>query len=242
MIVTKDLCNDMMFNPMDDKAKGMNMFKVYPDLNILKTPSTVFEAEPYGGIERVVRYILYMYDRRTPLRQIKSYKARKRHAMLLAGYEFEDDIVKEVAKPKRKDKDEDGEPKKYPEGASHMFPIRTMMQGRSNFVNRLSVLFVRMFRSYDFSLLTALEESFHRNIENMYQGDNKAKEDKDVLDYINKSKASIMALYEDIYHSKPDQELISETMMVIHEESMGLNPESMADRLSEGRYLKPLYV
>ena len=234
MVITKEMCSEMMFNPMVPNAEGNKIFKIYPQLEWLKTVDAVFECEPYGGVDKVVRYILFMYDAKTPLKKINNYKSRKRNAMMLAGYEFDGDLPKESSRKKVKD----GE--KIPMGYKHMNPIQMMMAGKSPIVNRMIVLYVRMFKSHKFALLSGLEESFFRNVENMYSGDNAAKEDKEALIFVEKSQKAISDLYEDIYHAKVDNELISETMSVIFEESLGLNPESMAERLSEGKYVSPL--
>lgn len=201
----------------------------YEDLRRIFTRTTMIELETaygYGGAERVARYVCYMYDMNTPLQRITNYGSRKTTAMKLAGFPIKDNELQEPTFPKEW------------EGPSRS-PNRDLYANKGILANRVIVLFIRAFKDYKYTHLKAMEETYFRNIENMMNGNNSSSQDKGAMEVVEKTKKMLDELYEEIYTAKPELELMQETMMVMEEEGLGIEPEDIARRLKNGEYIKP---
>lgn len=250
MEFTNEDFSGMLFNP-SVVTGGKSLTSYYPELDTMfGGVDYVINAESYGGLDRVLRYICYMYDMRTPLRKITSYPSRKKKAMQLAGYSFDEDgnIVNSstptpTGKGKRKryddddDDDDDDAPKKRGKNK-----FKDVMTGKSVFVNRMIVLYLRRFRNHEYAYLVAMEEAYFRNMEKIMFSDNTSTEDKNSLALIENVKSRIDSAYQDVFLHKPDSQHVEEIFMVIEEEKMGISPEDMARRLAQGEYIRTIGV
>lgn len=223
----------MRFNPRV-VPQGKRIIDHYPDLQRIFRRDAVFFLETQfgtGGAERVIRYICFMYDMHTPLKRIVNYSSRKTTAMKLAGFSIKDN---ELIEPSL-DKDELDST-----GIEVTFtPHKDLFYNKMDMTNRLIVLFARSFKDYNYVRLQAMEETYFRNIENMMNGKNNASQDKGAMEVVEKTEKVISALYEEVYNGKPEKDLIKETMMVMEEDSLGIQPEDIARRLLDGEYIRP---
>jgi len=81
-IFNKEDFDGMLFNPFKVKS----LLRKYPKLKMFKT---------FIGVdEKLVKYVLFMYDHNTPLKeQFPDLKIRKEQAAVLSGYNLEEDEV-----------------------------------------------------------------------------------------------------------------------------------------------------
>lgn len=233
---------EMLFNPTAVPEKK-TMVSHYDEINkMFGNPEFVLNAENYGGLDRVLKYICFMYDMRTPLRKITSYPSRKKKAMQLSGYTFDEDGniqeslgVKAKGRPK-KEGNEDEE--MIARATKNRSPFKDVMTGKSVLVNRMIVLYLRRFRNHEYAYLVAMEEAYFRNMEKIMFSDNTSTEDKNSLILIESIKSKIDSAYQDVFLHKPDSAHVEEVFMVIEEEKMGISPEDIARRLTSGEYIR----
>lgn len=244
MEFNKEDFSEMLFNPtvIPDKK---TMLSYYSELEkMFGGMDFVINADQFGGIDKILRYICFMYDIRTPLRKITSYPARKKKAMQLAGYLFDKDgqiqesLGTKVSKRGKKKTNEDFDPMPSSKGTS----FKDVMTGKSVFVNRMIVLYLRRFRNHEYAYLVAMEEAYFRNMEKIMFSDNTSTEDKNSLLLIENVKSRIDSAYQDVFLHKPDSQHVEEIFMVIEEEKMGISPEDMARRLAQGEYIRTIGV
>lgn len=242
MEFNKEDFSEMLFNPTVVPEKK-TMLTQYIELEkMFGSMDFVINADQYGGIDRVLRYICFMYDMRTPLRKITSYPARKKKAMQLAGYLFDKDgQIQESLEAKipkgRKKKTDEGT---VSNTASKRTYFKDVMTGKSVFVNRMIVLYLRRFRNHEYAYLVAMEEAYFRNMEKIMFSENTSTEDKNALLLIENVKSRIDSAYQDVFLHKPDSQHVEEVFMVIEEEKMGISPEDMARRLAQGEYIRTI--
>lgn len=221
--------NRMRFNPMA-VPQGKLLVDHYPELTRIFTSEVRLNISmQFGnsGTERVAKYICFMYDPNSPLRSLSNYALRKSSAMRLARFP--------ITMPNM------GEPV-FPDDASDSLtrtPHRDLFTNKLPLTNRLIVLFIRAFMDYKYAYLCALEETYWRNLESMIDGHNTASGDKSSMDTVDKAKAKLDEVYAEIFTEKPERELTQETMMVMEEDKLGIEPEDMAKRLKNGEYIKP---
>jgi len=139
-----------MYNPKI-LANDKSLVRKYPPLG--KLPSWRMQLTSIHK-EKVFRYIIYMYDRNSPLRTKYSDLDRRRlEAAKEAGFRTEQGV--------------------FPE------EVENMLMGKIPKINRMIVDFVRHHRSYKYSYLVANEESFYKIMQQVLNGETKQIADLD---------------------------------------------------------------
>jgi hypothetical protein len=213
----------MFFKPQDfesmlynvvalDRKKPVCIF--FEDLAVFKKYSKDVEEQTLLEFDKVMRYIILLYERNTPLTVIDKFTLRKTKAAEYAGF----DIIK----------GKEGEPT-FPKQVLKL--ISTPCEYET--VNRIIVLFLRFHRSHKFSTHRLYNEMYYGAAEKIMNGEY-TKAHKELLDMLTNDMESS---HFDLFQTKSIDETLKEEMeMVMFEEAIGLNPEDMAKRLQEGKY------
>lgn len=202
---------DMTFNPM---VKGNRpMIELYPVLKRFLNPEMHIALDQIGGTDKVLRVLAFMFDPGTPLKRITNYQARKKEAMLLARYK--------TGKL---------------EGGWGTAEGKFMYEERDPIVHRIIVLFVRQFRSPQYTAYVAYERAFHRATEQLIAGTGT---DSKTIQVIEELRTKMAEAEKALYSGKPSEAVSQETLMVMEEEMLNISPENIAERLKLGQYIKP---
>jgi len=203
----------MLFNVVEvDRKKSIFFF--FEELKIFNQYEKEVEIETNLDFDKVMRYIILLYERNTPLTVIDKFSLRKAKAAEFAGFE----IVK----------GKDGEP-------SFNKQVLKLLSTPCEFVtvNRIIVLFLRFHRSHKFSTHRLYNEMYYGAAEKIMNGEY-TKTNKELLDMLTND---MELSHFDLFQTKNvDENLREEMEMVMLEEAIGLNPEDMAKRLQEGKY------
>jgi len=121
--------------PLSDKT---DLLQSFPDLS--RYPEF---TEPLASLDKnkVMRYVIYNYDKASPLLLEKNFIKRKMLSAKLAGFKMEGD--------------------KYPE------KIEDMLRGKNEQVNRMICCYIRQQNSVRYTMLATGLESFYNNIERL---------------------------------------------------------------------------
>lgn len=133
----------MEFNAEDFKHLRYNPYGLKEGASILENFPELARHEEYAAkIEldqnKVLKYIIYAYDRRTPLLVEKNLIRRKMDACKLAGFKLEG--------------------KKYPDN------VEAMIKGENAVINKMICCFVRSQKNAHYALMVAGLENFYDNI------------------------------------------------------------------------------
>lgn len=96
----------------------------------------------------VIRYIVYFYDRKTPLSRIENILMRKSEAAKLAGFELENE--------------------KFPEY------VEEILKCENHVVNAMIIRYLRISNNHKFAMLSTTIELYYRNLNNQLDGSKSA--------------------------------------------------------------------
>ena len=190
----------MMFNPAKYAGPG-TLFKVYPRLKTYK----IFRRSPGPDLDNdmVMLYIFCLYDKNTPYRS-------KYIDILQRKIEVAHDVG-------------------FSTGKNGLFDeaVEKFMKGQNSLVNAKIVEFVRMHRSFKYSYLVAIENSYYSIMRDVMDGKTKrVAELKDIQEEMEDT--LIQLLNED------DNPYIRDTVLrYMEEERTGLQPEEIALKLAK---------
>jgi len=136
----------MMYSPAR-VPEGESLFKIYPDLKKYK----IFTKSAGPGLDndKVMMWILCMYDKNTP------YRAKYRD-VLRRKAEIAHDVGFET----------------LPSGIFED-PVEDFMRGNNKIVNEKGLEFVRMHRSFKYSYMVAIENSYYNMLLEVMNGNTK---------------------------------------------------------------------
>lgn len=195
----------LMFNVFRVPEKS-DILKTFPSLNRYKE----FSAEMSLDRNIVLRYIIYMYDQRTPLRAIDNIFKRKNEAAILA---------------------------KFPEDKKNPFKkeYEDVILNKNQVVNRMIIRFVRIQKNPSFSQLVSYEEAFYNQLEKLRTDDREDQEKtKDLIGNTNQLRKNIDELTADLLSGDENRNLQEELYTQIEYEQLGLSPEDIALKAQNG--------
>ena len=136
----------MMFNPMK-VPDGKNIFKVFPDLE--KVPVFKKSAGPGLDNQKVMLWVLCMYDKNTPYRaKYKDALKRKIEVAHDVGFEIENTGI-------------------------FTAPVEDFLKGFNEKVNRKVIEFIRMHKSFKYSYFVGIENSYYGIMQEVMKGQTK---------------------------------------------------------------------
>jgi hypothetical protein len=189
---------EMIFNPAK-VPDDVSVFKVYPELKKYK----IFQKSPGETIDNnlVMLWIMCMYDKRTPYRlKYKDVLQRKIEAAHDVGFKTTDKGIFED-------------------------PVEDFMKCKNPIVNAKIVEFVRMHRSFKYSYLVAIENSYYTII-------------LEVMSGVTKRTSELKGIQEDLENTLI--EMLNEdnnpyikgaVLRYMEDERLQLRPESVALKL-----------
>lgn len=225
-----------------------SLFKQYPQLSERFSGYENDKKVLALGIERVVTYIILMYDELSPLRSLDNYGKRRIEAIRYA--KFPPDIVEEVSSPRaiseavnidEEDFDEEDEDKPKSKGNHYKSPAKIVKLGpmlvlemathRIPAVNKMIVEYIRSYRNFDYSYLVGMEAVYYQALEKMLSNQADAKD----VELVNKYRGQMAEAFRQLYGQETGAQ-VEETLISIEESRLNLRPEDIANAIANQRY------
>ena len=185
----------MMFN-VNQVPHNRSIPNAFPALKKVQE----FRRNPHLRLEknRVLRYIILMYDKNSPFRKrFPDISRRKIEAAKYAGYKLE-------------------------EGGLFPEHVEDMLMGRIENANKMLVAYVRLHRNIKFSYLVSMEESFYHLMEQVTGGDMKN------LAQIRSIKEEIEETLADILSEDNTPLIKESVLKYVEDRRLNLRPEDIA--------------
>jgi hypothetical protein len=194
----------LMLTDIYSLSDGDNALEKYPVLK--KYPEFNIERKDFN---KILRYISFMYDSKTPLHVITNVSARKVEAATLAGFE------KNAAGRFSED-------------------IELVLSCNDSEVVSMIMRYIRMHKNADFSQFVVYDESYHRQLEKMFTDDvSNAEKTKDFFQNTNNLKKEIVNLSSILLNQDTSKGLVDSFYDSVEEEQLMIRPELMAKLLGE---------
>jgi hypothetical protein len=154
--------------------------------------------------EKIIRYIILMYDKDTPFRKrYNKVNQRKIEVARYVGFEHED-------------------------GGLFSDDVNDMLMGNNNDVNRMVVEYVRHQKNYKYTYLVGLEEGFHTILQEVTNG--KISNLSKLEDMQNQLEQTMT----DLLNDDKSIGLREDLMEYMEEERLELRPEDIAEKILNG--------
>jgi len=192
-----------MMYPPDRIPEGSSVLKYYKDLTKIKE----FKLDPGPGIDndKVMLYILCMYDKASPYR-------KKYPDVLKRKIEVAHDVgFKNIG------------------GGNFEPPIEDFLRGKNRIINRKIVAFVRLHRSYKFSYLVTIDESYYTIMIDILGGETKK------IASAKEIQGELEETLLEILNQDNNPYLRDEILRYMESERLELRPEDIAKKLQEGK-------
>ena len=191
----------MKFNPITNPS-------VYKTFEPIFKSYGIFEGKVQGvNKNKVLSYIMLMYDPNTPLRTaITNITQRKLEAATLSNFNWEE------------------------EGVKFTYEYEQILSNNHEQSVIFILEFLRSFRNAKYSKLISLEEGYYKSLENVFKADsNKAiEQSKGYEDEIER-------VLNDLTYD--DQKLREDLYIIVEQERLSLIPEKIAEQLLKGKDL-----
>lgn len=150
--------SNLMYN-VYEMPIGSNILSLFPKLKQYSEFSKIEEASAKANLEKIFRYIVYFYDKNSPLKDdIENVIKRKIEAARLAGFVAKKEANKNVFSPIAKQ----------------------MLNCQNQSINKMIIRYCRLQGSRNFSLLVSGQEAFYNTLLQLIDPDDEnAKETKD---------------------------------------------------------------
>src|SRR6056297_163093 len=170
-----------------------------------------YDLEPYRT--QVIRYIILLYDKSSPLwSTVQDFSHRKVIALELAGFEIQ---------------------------ANGEFPVEVqqgILMGQNSVVNTMIVRYVFLFNNPKFVMLTGLLQVYINLFAKLQETNPK----KDDVKMFKETAEDIEKLTSEVFGGKENTELENTLYEVLNMNKMLFRPENIAERISQGE--KPTNV
>jgi len=185
---------DMMFD-VSVVQPPKHVITAYPRLRKIKEFKTKFTRL---NKDKVVRYIMLLYDKNTPFRiKFNDVLIRKVEAAKGAGWEIVD------------------------QGLFHE-DVERLLRGENKQVNSMIVAFVRLHRNFKYSYLIALEETFYRFLLEIIIGETKN------LAQMKSTQSELEEEVTELINQDKNPQLKQELLRYVEESRLNLRPEDIA--------------
>src|SRR6056297_406141 len=160
---------------------------------------------------KVIRYIVYMYDMNSPLQEMNGITSRRNRAAELAGWEKKDDRF----------------------GKS----VEDILMCRISHVNKMIIRYARIQKDSDWATLVTYEDSLYTQLDAL-RNNSEGKETKDILQNIEELRKSITNLKRVMLEGDDNSNLTHDLYDTIENESLEFRPEDIAKKIKSGEYVK----
>lgn len=179
----------MDINADEFKKLQYNVYDLSPEKSVLKTFPELNRFPEFGssflvGLDRdkVIRYVILSYDKKSPLLSEKNLIKRKKLAVEMAGFETQKD-------------------NNYDE------PVLAMMRNENKIVNRMVLRYVRSQADTRYALLVSGMETFYENIYQITNNDKAdraidSKEKSDLFEKSRKMSDQLEQLADEIFNNE----------------------------------------
>lgn len=207
----KEDFRELPFNPLGVKGDFTvkNIFLTYPDLEKLDSWREEFSYGTLVHRNKLMAYIMYMYQMGSPLLGLNNIVERKVEAGMLAGFERDVDGID------------------FTEG------YRRVMACELGIFNRMVIDFCRLQRNPDFAEYVVYEEIFYKQLDSTIQSD-KAEEITRALGNVDKVKRKMAELRKSLLFQDDTRRLVRELMEQVALERVRLRREDIAHALRDG--------
>lgn len=175
-----------------------SLLKVFPELNKHQEFKVKFDNL---NRNKVIRYVVYMYDKNTPLRKkFPDILRRKVEAAKEAGFKinkvglFEDDVEE-------------------------------FLRGKNDKVNRMIVAYARIYKNFRYSYSITVEESFYGLMRSIIAGELKNLPD------LKKAQKELDESMDELLSGDKNPFLVEETLRYMETERLALRPEDIARKM-----------
>jgi hypothetical protein len=131
---------DGLMLPVHNLPVDADLIKKFPELG--KFPEF---AEMVPEKNKVIRYIVLFYDRKTPLSRIESIPIRKAEAAKIAGFELEENKFTEF--------------------------VEEVLSCENTLVNAMIIRYLRLSNNHKFAMLSTTTELFYRSLQKQLDGE-----------------------------------------------------------------------
>jgi len=184
---------------VDLMPKNVNPLEYFPCLSIY--PEFRVKLDPQLKIGKIIRYIGYLYQEKTPLIVIDNFLRREVEAAKLAGF----------------DKNQNGSIKKG---------YQQVMNGENPDVNRMIICWCKMLRQTLFAKLAVYQKTYYNELESLMEPDSgdKAK----IRTNINNFGEDIDHIINTILVDDSSKMLVADLLDDIEDDELELRPEDLA--------------
>jgi uncharacterized protein YbcC (UPF0753/DUF2309 family) len=197
-----------LLSDKDDTFKKFPIFQKYKE----------FTTDCKLPLNKVLKYIAFMYDSKTPFFTINNLTRRKIEAAILAGFKI---------------------------GKDDKFDAVTdsMIKCVNPITNAMILRYCRMQKNTDWTQLVVFEESYNKQLEKMVSDDTENSEKtKDLINNVNTLKKDIVSLTMVLLNGDVNKSLMDFMYDEIEEEQLLIRPELIAQAMKDGHdiisYLK----
>ena len=187
-----------VFNIPDD-----TIFDVYP---ILEVYFGNYDLSPKIEVGKILKYIIFLYDKNTPLSNIEGFVKRRVKAISYAEF------------PKKKGK----------------YDQEYLAALESEEVNRMTIKYCRIQKSLDFSQLVNYEELFYKELEET-RTEKDATKRTAALKNVDTLKIRIKEIEVEILNQDKSPDLLKYLYDEVENEALGLKPEQIAMKMKSNK-------
>ena len=202
----------MKFEDKDFKGLTWNIHGADEKAKITELIPTIKLYNEFKGLKdiRVIKYIVYLYDSKTPFKSIDNFTTRKKQAAELAGFKVDD-------KGNYQDK------------------YDKIISGKDKQVNKMAIRYCRIQRSPQFAKLVIFEESYYNELLILKDDDGlKAADREKTLKNINTMASQIEELTGRFLSGDDNPVMKMELFDEIENEELQLTPEDIALKYEAG--------
>lgn len=203
-IITTSSCSELKFR-IDMVPSTKPVMKAFPVLAMY--PEFKERLPVKLELDLVLRYIMILYQERSPLFTVEDYTRRKIFAALFAGF------------PKKDGKFDDA--------------YKEIISGRNKTVNRMAIRFCRMQRSTDFTRLVIYESALYVDYEAMSDPETDPDARKKLMTNIENLTKSVSELTANLLAGDQSQFVIEDLMDEIELGTLDIKPEDVAKKFRD---------
>ncbi len=203
----KEDFSKMMYNPY---PLGENIdIAEYFGLNIYDEFKNSYKDINYKN--KVIRYMMFMYDRNSPLNKIIDLKTRKIEALKLAGFKSE-----EINSKLLNDK------------------IIRLINFSDNIFTNMVMRYLRLHKDNLFMYIYTVQERFYKECEKVIAGNDTDTKLSETLKYLKEAIKDIEGSITEYFNGEYNKQLHTQLSNFIEEEIINLRPENIAKMINEG--------
>lgn len=189
-----------LYLPVHKNHKDSDIFRLFPIL----LHYDVFKGVTGLNVNYVIRYIVFGFDRNSPLNEIDDIVERRMRCIHLAGFATGDK-------------------------GQYRNEILDMVRGKNQAVNMMIIQYAIMQGNYDYTTLIAFEESFKNQSEKLMDKSIKDNEKtKELIDNVSKLRGNIKEVKDMLLNNNIDSLLEKDLYVFAESKKLKITPEDYA--------------